>query len=450
MSIFGSNKEKKDKDLQPGEDQLHTNDALGETSIREEEGRANRKYQDLLDQLYREKHENAAQYGQRIARIRQDEQYKEDLLQSKLNTLSAQKTEQEQALQERLTQIQSKHAAQEQLYRERQAQLDQFERERTDAQQAHISALEQESQAEIRALEAQIERLQQELALKRKQYQERMAGVNTGSHYQEEAKQVRTELQKAWNDLQLQFEDELAHIQKEKARNDAEFEARLIPLREELSRAQGEIGEKIGHVEREQALQEQLIEDRIRQVEEERLHLERQEQLRMERENLASGYRERNQQLQQGTLCRMKDIEADYEVADRHQDVRGWSIIGQNAQKIGKVDELIVDTNVMKVRYLDVAVTGSLLPEGEPNRHLLLPVGVATLDYDHKAVLVPTLDTALALKIPAYRGEPISRDYERTLLTALSSDYTVGSDYDPNFYDRTDFDDSRFYGNRDR
>ncbi len=95
----------------------------------------------------------------------------------------------------------------------------------------------------------------------------------------------------------------------------------------------------------------------------------------------------------------MRDIEKEYKVADRHQDIRGWTLIGHSAAKIGRVEEFIVDTEAMKVRYLDVALYQDIL-NGESDRHLLLPVGVATLDYDHKAVLVPTLDPQLALKIP--------------------------------------------------
>ncbi|HSD63239.1 MAG TPA: PRC-barrel domain-containing protein, partial [Ignavibacteriaceae bacterium] len=51
-------------------------------------------------------------------------------------------------------------------------------------------------------------------------------------------------------------------------------------------------------------------------------------------------------------LYRLSDL-ADYEVADRDPDVRGWEVVSAD-KKVGTVDELIVDPDDMKVRYLDI------------------------------------------------------------------------------------------------
>jgi orotate phosphoribosyltransferase-like protein len=60
------------------------------------------------------------------------------------------------------------------------------------------------------------------------------------------------------------------------------------------------------------------------------------------------------------SLKRLKEIEDEFEVADKHLDVRGWEVLGTNGEKIGKVDELIVDIEAMKVRYLDVDVANTV------------------------------------------------------------------------------------------
>ena len=50
----------------------------------------------------------------------------------------------------------------------------------------------------------------------------------------------------------------------------------------------------------------------------------------------------------------------DFRVASGDPDVRGWEVVGSDGGKIGEVDELLVDTRAMKVRYLDVDLDGTV------------------------------------------------------------------------------------------
>ena len=54
--------------------------------------------------------------------------------------------------------------------------------------------------------------------------------------------------------------------------------------------------------------------------------------------------------------ARMSEL-GDYRVSDEDPDPRGWSVVGRDGAAIGRVEDLIVDTAAMKVRYLDIAVT---------------------------------------------------------------------------------------------
>ena len=54
--------------------------------------------------------------------------------------------------------------------------------------------------------------------------------------------------------------------------------------------------------------------------------------------------------------ARMSEL-GDYRVSDEDPDPRGWSVVGRDGATIGRVEDLIVDTAAMKVRYLDIAVT---------------------------------------------------------------------------------------------
>lgn len=142
-------------------------------------------------------------------------------------------------------------------------------------------------------------------------------------------------------------------------------------------------------------------------------------------------------------LQRLNEMD-DYTVASDDPDVRGWKVKGSRGETIGKIDELIVDTEAMKVRYLDIDLDSNFL-DGENERHLLIPIGAAKVDDDDNNVIIPTLDAALVNKIPAYNGEPVTRDYEETLITTLSPEYNTALHQRENFYENKHFDDSKFY-----
>jgi len=52
-----------------------------------------------------------------------------------------------------------------------------------------------------------------------------------------------------------------------------------------------------------------------------------------------------------------------YKVTDGHSDVRGWDVFGADNRRIGEVNDLVVDVEAGQVRYLDVRIDPSLLPE---------------------------------------------------------------------------------------
>jgi stress response protein YsnF len=160
-----------------------------------------------------------------------------------------------------------------------------------------------------------------------------------------------------------------------------------------------------------------------------------------------ANYLDKSHQNWTSTLTRMKAIEDDYKVASDDPDVRGWDVLDSTGNKIGEVDELIVDTDAMKVRYLEVDVDNDLF-DVEDDHHILIPIGSATLDHSSKNVMVPTLDKNSVASYPAYRGETISRDYENGLLAAFSPGYNKESITNERFYEGEHFDSSRFSGSR--
>ncbi|MDQ3536771.1 MAG: PRC-barrel domain-containing protein [Bacteroidota bacterium] len=127
-------------------------------------------------------------------------------------------------------------------------------------------------------------------------------------------------------------------------------------------------------------------------------------------------------------LYRMDELDK-YEVSDKDTDVRGYILLGGDGERLGKIDELIVDPEIGKVRYLDVKLDADLVVVDD-NRHLLLPIGVAVLDEDHDNIIVRSLNRSNIKFYPPYRGEPITREYEQKIrdshrFTMLNNDVTA-------------------------
>jgi len=160
----------------------------------------------------------------------------------------------------------------------------------------------------------------------------------------------------------------------------------------------------------------------------------------------------------------------NYRISEGDPDVRGWEVFGADGRKMGEVDDLLVDTEALKVRYLDVCLDLGLFEEqaGEPllspqaeagtaalgvppfgtpmsatsamgglgplmseavvrstlsdeenqltqehhhgfnTRHVLIPVGNARLDPERDRILVQAMPAADAASLPDYNGEALT------------------------------------------
>jgi PRC-barrel domain len=53
----------------------------------------------------------------------------------------------------------------------------------------------------------------------------------------------------------------------------------------------------------------------------------------------------------------------NYRISEGDPDVRGWEVLGADGRKIGEVDDLLVDTEALRVRYLNVNLDSDLFGE---------------------------------------------------------------------------------------
>lgn len=135
----------------------------------------------------------------------------------------------------------------------------------------------------------------------------------------------------------------------------------------------------------------------------------------------------------------------DYEVAEGDPDVRGWEVLASDGRSVGRVEELIVDKDAMKVRYLDIGL-GNDLSESAAGRggHILVPIGNARLDRADDRIFVDSMGSSDLASLPAFTAGSITRDYESEIRSRFDSSFSEerpGTD----FYAHDLYDEDRFY-----
>jgi sporulation protein YlmC with PRC-barrel domain len=154
-----------------------------------------------------------------------------------------------------------------------------------------------------------------------------------------------------------------------------------------------------------------------------------------------------------GQLAHLSDMD-DFEIADGEPDINGWDVRTTDGRKLGEVDDLLVDTALMKVRYIEVDVDDDFTDgevrdvDDEARSYMLIPIGAARLDDDDDNVIVNIESTRVA-RLPRYDRGNLSREYEESLLTGFGrSPGAMVSTGD--FYDGDYFNEHRVFEDRRR
>ncbi|MEO7962940.1 MAG: PRC-barrel domain-containing protein [Gemmatimonadaceae bacterium] len=168
----------------------------------------------------------------------------------------------------------------------------------------------------------------------------------------------------------------------------------------------------------------------------------------------------------------LDDVKGEFKVAEDDPDIRGWNVRTSDGQEIGRVNDLIVDTEAMKVRYVEIKLDHELVG-GDDDRIVLLPIGEARLDDDEDDVYLSG-DWASISALPAYDRTTFNRNYETSLRNRFrgetpsvvtdSSATDSGGDLgaaldelaagnrvpgaDQDFYEGSSYDERRLFGKR--
>lgn len=106
-------------------------------------------------------------------------------------------------------------------------------------------------------------------------------------------------------------------------------------------------------------------------------------------------------------LVRLGEL-SDYKVADGDPDPRGWDVVTRDGQRVGRVDDLIVDRQAERAQYLDVEL------EQDTDRHVLIPtesVHLGREERDRQQVAIGATLEYLTGVTP-YRGLPLSAEQQ--------------------------------------
>jgi hypothetical protein len=109
----------------------------------------------------------------------------------------------------------------------------------------------------------------------------------------------------------------------------------------------------------------------------------------------------------------------EFTVAEGETDIRGWGVYTSDEVLIGKVEDLVVDKELMKATYLDM-VLDEKFRTGKTENHLLIPLEIVSVSAGRKdMVKIDNVSSSEILNYPLYNGSDIPSDYEETLREKL-------------------------------
>ncbi len=150
-----------------------------------------------------------------------------------------------------------------------------------------------------------------------------------------------------------------------------------------------------------------------------------------------------------GQLMHLSEMN-DFEIVDGEPDINGWDVRAASGDKIGEVEDLIVDSASLRVRYIEIEIHKDLVRDSD-RRHALIPIGAVRLNDDKDDVVID-LGSERLLALPPYVRGTLSREYEQSIVDGFApADMRImstGSDHA--FYEGSQFDDGRMLeGRRD-
>jgi len=102
-----------------------------------------------------------------------------------------------------------------------------------------------------------------------------------------------------------------------------------------------------------------------------------------------------------------------YEIVSGEPDIRKWKVRSAAGKYLGVVDELLLDRDLNKVRYIVLNMDGK--PLNLLSRKILIPIGIAELDEMDDIVILPTITIEHLATLPTYKKGKLNIESERKI-----------------------------------
>lgn len=145
---------------------------------------------------------------------------------------------------------------------------------------------------------------------------------------------------------------------------------------------------------------------------------------------------------------------SDFKIVEGDPDIRSWDVKLSSGQKVGEVDELVIDAQLKKVRYMVVALENHS-DLNLPERKVLMPIGLAELDEKHDEVRLAHVQAEHLRQLPSYDADQLTAFTEETICRALGRDTrsrteasSVETEPDASFYQHDYYNTDNLYKHR--
>jgi sporulation protein YlmC with PRC-barrel domain len=115
-----------------------------------------------------------------------------------------------------------------------------------------------------------------------------------------------------------------------------------------------------------------------------------------------------------GLLVHLGDLDEDYVIADPTPDFRDWPLSLADGRRVGKVDDLIIDTSTMSAEYLEVHVARDV-HLGHNERWILIPVEAVRIDTHETHIVIDHLPSRGLNGAPRQRGRVPTTEEQRVI-----------------------------------
>ena len=147
---------------------------------------------------------------------------------------------------------------------------------------------------------------------------------------------------------------------------------------------------------------------------------------------------------------------SDFTPAKGEPDIRGWLVKNNQMHKLGKVADLIIDSEIGKVRYLvlDLKINEVQL---QPHQ-VLIPIGLAELDTSDDIVILPQITADQLQALPTYEKGNLNREMELAVQQAFTQSHApvagkvsrnqANGELSQDFYDNSHYNYANMYNGR--